>query len=150
MRAARAAVLAALAARAHACATDDDCSLNGVCESNTCACDAGWTGAACGALHLAPVDFAATRGGYRHPTTSTWGGNILVDAAGAAHMWIAEMAPNGTAGDAGAGSCGLTTWSSASQITHVVAASPLGPYARASVATPRFSHNPLVRAMPVR
>ena len=56
------------------------------------------------------------------------------------------MAPNGTGGDPGAGSCGLTTWGSNSQITHVTSATgPLGPYARQEVAVGVWSHNPLVR-----
>ena len=104
------------------CSADTDCSLNGICKADACVCDSGWAGACCGELDLLPVDLAQTNGGYRHPTVSTWGGNILADSAGAYHMWIAEMATNGT------GSCGLTTWSSNSQITHVSSASPLGPF----------------------
>jgi hypothetical protein len=128
-----------------ACTTDLDCSLNGVCGAGgVCACDAAWTGPCCTALSLLPV--SPTNSSYRHPSTSTWGGNILVDAAsGTAHMWIAEMAPNGTDGG---GSCGLTTWAQNSQVTHVTAPHVLGPYARAEVAVGVWSHNPLVRAMP--
>ncbi len=63
-------------------------------------------------------------------------------------MLIAEMAPKGNGSDAGAGSCGLTTWGTNSQITHVSAARPEGPYARANIAVPMWSHNPLVRLMP--
>ena len=142
------------------CASDLDCSLNGKCNatSGLCACLSAWTGPCCTALALEPVDIA-NGPGYRarecrrsgqvlcyalHKTmypcgpnkictgnTSTWGGNII-PAGGQYHMWIAEMAPNGTAGSGG--SCGLTTWSSNSQITHVVSANPLGPYERRDVA----------------
>jgi hypothetical protein len=132
---------------AAACASDLDCSLNGVCDvaSGACACDAAWTGACCTRLALLPVEPDAA--GYRHAATSTWGGNILADPAGGGyHMWIAEMAPNGTGGDPGAGSCGLTTWGSNSQVTHVTSATgPTGPYVRQEVAVPIWSHNPLVR-----
>lgn len=58
------------------------------------------------------------------------------------------MAPKGIGSDPGAGSCGLTTWGSNSQITHVVSTSgPLGPYGRHEVALGTWSHNPLVRAI---
>jgi hypothetical protein len=93
------------------CTSDLDCSLNGACQTGgVCSCDPGWTGRCCGALDLLPVNVSETGLGYRHPATSTWGGNIIIQADNSSsssyHMWIAEMAPNGTAGDAGAGSCG--------------------------------------------
>jgi hypothetical protein len=129
------------------CSTSLDCSLNGLCSSDgRCVCDAGWTGACCGQLNLLPMDYAATGGGYKHSSTSTWGGNIVRNAStGAYHMWIAEMAP--AAAD-GSGSCGLTTWGTNSQITHVTAPSMLGPYRREKVAVPLWSHNPIVRQAP--
>ena len=131
------------------CSTDLDCSLNGACDVATgqCLCDAAWGGPCCTSLALLPVAPSAT--GYLHSLTSTWGGNIIVDddAEAEAHMWIAEMAPNGTGGDPGAGSCGLTTWGENSQVVHVAAASPLGPYFRREVAVPVWSHNPLVRKL---
>lgn len=131
------------------CSADSDCSYNGVCSGGACACDPGWVGTCCGQLDFVPLAFSSSRGGYRHPLTSTWGGNIITTDSGASyHMWIAEMAPNGTGGDPGAGSCGLTTWGSNSQITHVTSAAPGGPYERQEVAVPVWSHNPLVRAMP--
>eukprot|EP00041_Stephanoeca_diplocostata_P005948 m.71682 g.71682 ORF g.71682 m.71682 type:complete len:549 (+) comp16090_c0_seq1:181-1827(+) len=132
-----------------ACSHDLDCSLNGVCAHGKCVCDPGWTGSCCGQLDLTPVDYTTAGGGYRHNLTSTWGGNILtVDDGKTYHMWIAEMKPNGTGGDPGAGSCGLTSWQSNSQVTHVVASSPLGPYKRMEVAVPVWTHNPIVRTMP--
>jgi hypothetical protein len=90
------------------------------------------------------VDFAVTGGGYREPTTSTWGGNIIKNGS-TYHMYIAEMKP---ARDNGTGSCGLTTWSSNSQITHVSATALGGPYVREGVAVTDWSHNPIVRQMP--
>ena len=147
---ATAAALCVLVARASvhvcpaSCASDSDCELNGKCSGGVCACDAGWTGQCCGQLNLAPVDFASSGGGYRHPLTSTWGGNVVKDGA-SYHMWVAEMAP---AGADGSGSCGLTTWSSNSQVTHVMSPSLAGPYARQEVAVPVWSHNPIVRPQP--
>jgi hypothetical protein len=126
------------------CASDADCALNGVCTSGVCVCDGGWTGHCCGQLDLAPVDFAATNGGYREPLTSTWGGNVVQNGS-TYHMWIAEMTP---AHADGTGSCGLTTWSSNSQITHVSSYALAGPYAREEVAVTAWSHNPIVRRMP--
>ena len=127
------------------------CSLNGDCVSGACVCSAAWTGPCCSSLALLPVSLAA-RSGYRAPNVSTWGGNIFTavqpgDDAEAFHMLIAEMAP-ANAVDGSGGSCGLTTWSRNSQITHVVSAAPEGPYTRASRATAPWSHNPLVRPQP--
>lgn len=127
------------------CSSDLDCSLNGACDASrgVCACDAAWSGPCCSSLNLLPATVAAS--GYRQPNTSTWGGNIIA-SAGAFHMLIAEMAPADNV--TGAGSCGLTTWGTNSQITHVTAASMLGPYARQEVAVPPWSHNPIIRAQP--
>jgi hypothetical protein len=36
------------------CATDDDCSLNGVCTSGACVCDVAWGSTDCSALQLVP------------------------------------------------------------------------------------------------
>ena len=129
------------------CSSNLDCSLNGVCSSGgACACDAGWGGRCCGQFDFAPVDYAATGGGYQHAQTSTWGGNIIRNAStGRYHMWIAEMKP---AGADGAGSCGLTTWALNSQITHVSADAVGGPYAREEVAVSVWAHNPIVRQAP--
>jgi hypothetical protein len=130
------------------CASALDCSLNGACTaSGACACDAGWTGHCCGQLNLVPMDYPRTSGGYSHPNTSTWGGNILLNAtSGDYHMWVAEMKPEDPA--TGAGSCGLTTWASNSQITHVSSPALGGPYARQEVAVGVWAHNPIVRAAP--
>lgn len=125
------------------CSTNADCSLNGVCQSAHCICKFGWTGESCGQLDLLPVDFENTNGGYKHPKTSTWGGSIIMKD-GMYHMWLAEMLPFGTEGDAGAGSCGLTSWATNSQITHVTSTHLLGPYVRKEVVVPVWSHNPKV------
>lgn len=112
-------------------------------------CDFGWTGSCCGQLNFLPIDYKQTSGGYKHPLTSTWGGNIIKNSTTSAyHMWVAEMKPEGTPTDPGAGSCGLSTWSKNSQITHVTSPTLGGPYKRQEVAVPTWSHNPIVREMP--
>ena len=87
MRLLAALVCAALAAAADAagggnatkCATNGDCSLNGLCVEGVCVCDPGWAGLACGVLQLVPP--AAIMPAYPPPelrnTTSSWGGSIL-------------------------------------------------------------------------
>ena len=49
-------LLALRAALAQPCASDLDCSLNGLCDASTgaCACDAAWRGPACQELALLP------------------------------------------------------------------------------------------------
>ena len=41
--------------RLKGCASDQDCSLNGVCDTGACACDTPWAGRDCGVLTFAPV-----------------------------------------------------------------------------------------------
>jgi hypothetical protein len=60
-------VIASIAALAfaRACYRNEDCSLNGLCDtrSATCTCDPGWLANGCGDLDVAP----ATRGtGYNY------------------------------------------------------------------------------------
>lgn len=50
------------------------------------------------------------------------------------HMFVSEFA----------GSCGLNSWSQASQIVHAVAATPAGPFERREVLLGNFSHNPVI------
>jgi hypothetical protein len=75
-----------LAACARACATDFDCSLNGVCDASSgeCACDSPWAGSQCEQLVYA-VTPAACKNLWTGPATNeslnTWNGPILHDAA---------------------------------------------------------------------
>ena len=79
-------------AAAAACATDADCSMNGVCNAaaGSCACIAPWTGPHCQKLLRAPASKGA---GYRSPYpvdghTSSWGGSVLRDEhTGLYHMY---------------------------------------------------------------
>ena len=119
------------------CATDLDCSLNGECHAGACACHSGWRGPCCAQLDLLPVDYAAHGGGFMHPSISSWGGNIVADK-GQYHMWLSEWAP----GADGKGGCGLLTWVTNSQLTHVVSNSLEGPYQRRENVVPPWASNP--------
>jgi len=127
----RALLLLSPLALAAACARDEDCALNGVCTAAICQCDAGWAGAACGALKLAP---APLDGGYHVKNTSSWGGAPLVGAAGVFHLYVAEFV----------GHCELSTWHSNSRVVHATAAAAAGPYTFAEEVIPFYSHNPSV------
>jgi len=135
------------------CASDADCSYNGVCDaaSGVCACDAPWTsdvdgaGAlpACGFLAFAPSPVSACgpacafHGGPSSVNTSwaSWGMSVRQDG-GVFHGVVAEMA-NG---------CGLGAWTRGSQVVHASAPTPLGPFTRgpagADVVVPAWAHNP--------
>ena len=47
-------ITAAAPAISNACASDSDCSLNGVCSAGICLCDVPWKGVACGILGKRP------------------------------------------------------------------------------------------------
>ena len=60
-----------------ACASDEDCNLNGQCTAAACVCDPQWQGPLCGSLALLPAD---PLGGHRRTGFSGWGGNPFFDA----------------------------------------------------------------------
>ena len=120
------------------CRTDDECSLNGLCDPATalCACDPAWTGPDCGVLDRAP----ATRGsGYNLTAngTSSWGGKPIRDpATGQWLLFAAEFT----------GGCGLDYWSPMSRVIRAVSTSgkPAGPYVFDREVVGTFAHNPTV------
>jgi hypothetical protein len=67
------------------CKTDSDCSLNGLCVSGLCDCDAAWQGKHCSEFALVPGERAS---GYRNiddktwGNTSSWGGGGFYDTTG--------------------------------------------------------------------
>ena len=133
-------VHAACAASADAaCATDVDCSLNGVCgaASQRCSCDVPWTGAACQYLGFAPQSGARMYGGANGTFSPTsWGGNaVRNESTGAWHGYFTEI---------GAEACGLSLWKTHSTVVHAVASSPRGPFVKAGVVLPHEAHNPEV------
>eukprot|EP01043_Picozoa_sp_COSAG02_P005814 COSAG02_NODE_160_length_32694_cov_18.496947_8_plen_261_part_00 len=114
------------------------CSLNGV--GSPCKCDPGWTGANCGQLDLLPAPALASQVTALSATTtrnsaanSTWGISVVgPDETGRYHGYMTEIA----------NSCPLGDYGFASQIVHMTAAHPLGPWARQGVALAGFAHNP--------
>jgi hypothetical protein len=158
--AAASALLACAAAASAApppCASDADCSFNGVCAAGACACDPGWTSGVDGILGVSALpycsflDFApspvsacgpacAFHGGPSSVDTSwsSWGVSVI-QVGDTFHGYAAEMANE----------CTLSAWTRGSQVVHVSAATPLGPFVRspsASVVVPPWSHNPQVIA----
>ena len=127
------------------CAVDEDCELNGECDtsSGACRCDPQWFGPSCGQLRLLPTTRdsgyrGGGTGGLQNASdpTSTWGGSITgPDDSGRWHMFAARMGLN----------CGLLSWESNSEVVHAVATNPLGPYQpKEPAVVPRFAHNPTV------
>ena len=103
-----------------ACATDLDCSLNGVCDasSGACACDAPWTGAACAQLAFATTTPASGKSLYNaSDVRNTWNGPIVA-AGGLFHLFV-PLYPQGSLG-------------TPTSTLHGVAASVTGPYDWAS------------------
>ena len=75
-------------AAAGGCSTDADCSLNGVCKQQSCACDAAWHGAQCEKLSLlSPASVApAYPPAEWEGNTTSWGGSVVKSKTGEYHM----------------------------------------------------------------
>jgi hypothetical protein len=118
--------------------TPPPCSLNG--EGSPCKCDAGWTGPNCGQLDLLPAPPFAKQVTPLSATTnnnaaanSTWGMSVVgPDSKGVYHGYMTEIANN----------CPLGDYSVASQVVHMTATHPVGPWTRQGVALAGFAHNP--------
>jgi hypothetical protein len=115
------------------CATDDDCSLLGVCSSNgTCACDPGWGGADCGVARLSDYDDVANLG-YVNASAASWGGRPLrVD--GKWQLFATEIGAQ----------CPLILFMNNSMVIRAesTTGSAAGPYAHQGVVREAFAHNP--------
>ena len=134
------------------CKTDLDCSLNGVCNTQTgvCACDKPWIGNIdgsntlpdCGFLDFLPSPVSSCgpacvfHGGPSSVDTSwtSWGISVLSADDGLYHGMVAEMANE----------CGLGAWTKGSQVIHTNSSSPTGPFLRVAgdPVVPPWSHNP--------
>lgn len=108
------------------------CSLNGVLDaSDACVCDVPWVGPQCEFLDERPGAVA-----YGAPQTLySWGGNVVVDAAGVHHLFVAEMEGF---------DCTLNTWQRNSACVHATAASAMGPFEKVGIAVGVWCHNPQV------
>lgn len=122
------------------------CSLNGVLVGGSCVCDPGWSGIACHVLDLLPAaPLTAAAQTYFHPSnggaagggyvSNSWGISVARDDSGT--LWHGFMTELG-------GNCSLSSYSAASQILHLTAPSPQGPWMIEGVALGRFAHNPQV------
>ena len=80
---------ASLPALASTCATDLDCSLNGVCAGGSCACDKPWGGPSCGVLRYAAASPASGKSLFNiSDPRNTWNGPIYHDGSdGRFHMY---------------------------------------------------------------
>jgi hypothetical protein len=114
------------------------CSLNG--EGSPCKCDTGWTGLNCGQLDLLPAPPFSKQVTPLSATTnnnaaanSTWGMSVVgPDSKGVYHGYMTEIANN----------CPLGDYGVASQLVHMTAFHPIGPWTRQGVALSGFAHNP--------
>jgi hypothetical protein len=111
------------------CVSALDCSLNGVCDNGSCACDQPWSGVACETMNFKPVTFPQGYGVA--PNISTWGGGIIYDGT-KHHMFVSRMSNN----------CLLRAYQNNSRIDHAVSTTgAVGPYVFHDVAVNTFAHN---------
>ena len=133
----------AAAAAAAPCATDAQCSFNGVCAGGACACDAAWRTVpgspfGCSALNLLnPVRGAGLHTVEDGRNVSSWGGSALRDErTGAYHMFASQMVNH----------CGIACWTENSHIVRATSATAAGAYQRVAAGGgevfPVFSHEP--------
>lgn len=127
------------------CEILEDCSLNGLCQTNgTCLCDPGWRASDCSELDLQPVERWT---GYNHTNfttpdfyadgrgNSSWGGHIIHDREdpGLFHLVISQIARG----------CGLSGWRPFSTVIRAESRTgPRGPYTWAQELFGTFHHNP--------
>jgi hypothetical protein len=133
----RALALAAVAVPASSCATDLECSLNGICDttSGVCACDKPWIGDSCGQLSIsASTNPGPAYGGATPFDVTTWGGNAI-EQNGTWHAYFTELVGDG---------CGLHAWKDQSTVTYAVSNDPLGPFVKQHTVLTREAHNPEV------
>lgn len=131
--------LAAFAMAPAQSVSDVACSLNGaLTAAGVCECVAPWRGPDCGALDFLPAR-APDGALYRRANTSSWCASTLRAEDGMWHAVVAQMA----------GSCGLNSWETNSQLIHLTSSSgPAGPYVNESVIRLPFSHNPKLTRAP--
>jgi hypothetical protein len=130
--------LAAMPRGGAPCAAGDPfaCFGNGDCVSARCNCAAGWTGANCTTLDLAP---GPPNGAIRRAGWSSWGGSPIRADDGKIHVFASQMANH----------CPLGTWQNNSLVIHAIADEILGPYTvQDELVLPPFHHNPSVQRAP--
>ncbi|KAI0901356.1 hypothetical protein F4806DRAFT_451970 [Annulohypoxylon nitens] len=129
---------------ADACMTDEDCSLNSICNqsSSNCECDPGWKSDDCGQLDLQPAtrwtgynytnftlpDFYGAKG------NSSWGGTVVRDRVDRKlfHLIIDQFSHG----------CGLAGWRPFSTVVRAESRTgPAGPFFYAEELLGTFRHN---------
>ena len=125
------------------CASDADCSYNGICKRGSggasCACSPAWRGSQCSTLNLLPArPDAGLNASDAGGPLSSWGGTVLAGDDGKWHMHVAEFV----------GQCGFNGWATNSRVVHAVADAPDGRYKVADVTWPVWAHNPAVVRAP--
>jgi hypothetical protein len=69
------------------CATDLDCSLNGVCTTGACACDKPWSGVSCGELKYKVTPASGKNLYNTSDPRNTWNGPIVATPDGKYHLY---------------------------------------------------------------
>jgi hypothetical protein len=130
--------------QALSCATDSDCSLNGLCvpvqpplpppHDRSCQCFAPWSTRVgdtlgCGRLDTLPGPKLGAYG--QRPHIASWGGNAILHG-GLYHLFVSQMTEN----------CGLANWGSNMEVAHATSPNATGPYIKVEVAIPAPSTNP--------
>jgi hypothetical protein len=118
------------------CATVDDCSLNGRCESGVCQCFAPWSTQlgdlmGCGRLDTLPGPQTGIYG--QTPHIASWGGSVILDKTDKLyHLFVSEMTEG----------CGLSEWPSNMEVAHATSKTVNGPYTKVDTALPAQATNP--------
>jgi hypothetical protein len=77
----------AVAVEAASCASDFDCSLNGVCSAGVCTCDTPWVGQACDTMRYAVTPASGKNLWTGDSNFNTWNGPIVRDSEGLYHLY---------------------------------------------------------------
>jgi hypothetical protein len=89
----------ALASPAASCSSDLDCSLNGVCQAQSCVCDPPWAGPACATLLYAATTPASGKNLYNtSDPNNTWNGPIVTAPDGTFHIYVPVYRPGSLSG----------------------------------------------------
>ena len=116
---------AALAGGPGPCSSADDCSLAGRCVSGRCICRAPFAGPACATLAFGGPSPAA--GAYANASAWSWGGSPITAQRGEDrlyHLFTSQLTHG----------CGLLHYQTNSEVVHLTADRPEGPYAFRGVA----------------
>lgn len=117
-----------------ACVSDWDCSLGGVCNTeSSCECDVWFTGAQCDLLNVvAPTPTEYASWGLQLSGYSTWGGHAALDnESGVWHGFFSLMCKHGP----------LDEWTTYSSIIRATAPAVTGPFAFAELLDVPYATN---------